>query len=315
MRIGAAFLIIVLLYFIAVVFLVHGVEKTFAAPPPEPFEDPRWSIASAIEWNVGLGFSWAFWYGQWTRLAKTERTAYHGTLWGWGILSCTAGIFAALTAIIVGSFDPTDWLVASQIAAVPVIDLAMIIVANVSSIALLIYPMSITFRSRFPNIKWGYVVGIMTLGGVLLELIPGVFDSYGVYLAYIALLTGIYGGVMIGDYLLTRGTYKLRALYNRSIGYRYVGGFNLNALIATVVAVAFYLWTLDPLSWTSANGLFPLITAGIPSYFLAMVLYILLTKSGIFGKAGAYMPGKTIPTPAAVAAVKTPDASIDVKRS
>jgi len=284
MRAMSAFLIVVLLILIWLLFTVYGVEKIFAAPPPAPFEDPNWSIASAIEINVGLGFSWAFWYGQWTRLAKTERAAFHSCWLGWGLLAASAGVFSALTALIVGSFDPTDWLLAYNIPWVTILGLLLIILANVSSEVCLIYPLSLTTRCRFPNMRWTYPILIFTIAGIILEVIPGVFESYNKYLAIIALLTGIYAAIIVADYAITKGTYKLRALYDRERGYRYWRGFNLSAVIATVVATIFYLTTLEPLSWTSANGLFPYITAGIPAYFVAFVVYYVLTKSKVFDK-------------------------------
>ena len=284
LRIAAAFLLIVLIILIVELFAVYGVEKIFTTPPPEPFEDPAWSIASAIEVNVGLGFSWAFWYGQWTRLAKTERAAYHGCWLGWGLLASTAGIFSALTAILVGSFDPTDWLIAYGIPWVTIVCLFLILVANISSIACLIYPMSITTRTRWPRFRWTPIIVVFVVASIVLEAIPGVFESYNKYLAIISLLTGVYSGIAVADYLITRGTLKLRALYDRKRGYRYWRGFNISAVIATIVAAVFYLTTLEPISWTSANGLFPYITAGIPAYFIAFVIYYVLTKSKVFDR-------------------------------
>jgi purine-cytosine permease-like protein len=284
MKIMSTFLLIVLVILICLLFSVYGVEKIFATPPPQPFENPAWSIASAIEINVGLGFSWAFWYGQWARLAKTERAAYHGCYFGWGLLACTAGVFSALTALIVGSFDPTDWLLAYNVPWVTILGLLLIVIANVSSLVCLIYPLSLTTRCRFPRIRWTYPVIAFTGAGILMELIPGVYESYSKYLAIISLLTGVYAGIIVADYAITRGTYKLRAMYDRERGYRYWRGFNLSAVIATVVATIFYLTTLEPISWTSMNGLFPYTTAGIPAYFIAFITYYVLTKTKVFDK-------------------------------
>jgi len=284
MRIMATFLMVVLAILIWLLFTVHGVEKIMATPPPEPFEDPLWSIASAIEVNVGLGFSWAFWYGQWTRLARTERAAYHGCWLGWGLLASTAGVFSALTALMVGSFDPTDWLIWYRVPWVSIIGLLLIFIANLSSIVCLVYPLSLTTRCRFPNLRWTYAVLVFAIGGIVLETVPGVFENYDKYLAIISLLTGIYAGIVVSDYVITRGTYKLRAIYDREHGYRYWRGFNLSAVIATITGTIFYLTTLEPLSWTSANGLFPYVTAGIPAYFIAFVTYYVLTKSKVFDR-------------------------------
>ncbi len=278
MRLAALFMMVVLLAFIYLIFSKYGVAHIMAAKPAEPFESMAWNRASALEWNVGLGFSWAFWYGQWTRLSKSESGAYHGCLWGWGILAAVAGVFSALTALVVGSFDPTDWLVQVGSVTIAILGLLVFAIANISSIGTLIYPMSITLRSRVPKVKWAYAVLICSIPAFLLESTPAVFYSYGNYLSIIAFVTGVYGAVMIGDYILTRGNYKMRGFYS-SKGYWYWGGFNIPALIATVLAGIYYLTTINPITWESYNGLFPILTAGIPAYFIALVSYIILAKA------------------------------------
>jgi len=282
MRLSAIFLIAVLLGFIYYLIAVTGLEKIFALQPSAPYTlsngEPDWPLnfAAALEWNVGLGFSWAFWYGQYTRLAKTESAAYHGTLWGWGVLAATAGVFSALTALIVGSFDPTDWIVKLGTFETSLIGLLLMAIANITSVAALVYPLSITLRSRVPRIKWIWAVLIVSLPALLIEN-PTTFASYNIYLTYIALITGIYAGVLVGEYILTRGNYRIRDIYNYK-GFWYTKGFNLAGCIAAIAATAFYLWTWDPVLQVSHNGLFDKISAGIPSFFVAMILYIILSK-------------------------------------
>jgi nucleobase:cation symporter-1, NCS1 family len=280
-RTASIFLLIVLGYFVWVVLTRFGVEAIFAAQPAEPLETIGWSRASAIEFNVGLGFSWAFWYGQWTRLSKSESGAFHGCLWGWGILAATAGIFAAFLALTLRVYDPSEWIVTLG-GGLATLGLLLFAVANVSSVTALVYPMSITLRTRFPRLRWGWAVLLCSLPAIALEN-PLVFENYGIYLAYIALLTGTYGGIMIADYfLVSRGAnvWRLRDIYSSGPGsrYWYWGGFNPAAVIATLAGAAFYLWTLNPWTWTSANGLFPYITAGIPSFVVAFVTYAVLMR-------------------------------------
>jgi len=278
---AAIFLLVVLVFFTWTVFSKFGFDAILSAKPAQPLETLAWSRASAIEYNVGLGFSWAFWYGQWTRLARTESSAFHGCLWGWGILAATAGIFSAFVALALGVYDPSEWIV-SLGGGLAALGLLLFAVANVSSVAALVYPMSITLRSRFPNLSWFYAVLICSLPAILLEN-PLVFQSYGVYLAYIALLSGTYGGIMIADYFLVnhgKTSWRIRDLYitGPASRYWYWGGFNPAAVIATIAGAGFYLWTLDPLAWVSPNGLFPYITAGIPSFFVSFVVYGVLMR-------------------------------------
>jgi len=203
-RIGAIVLLGILAYFIYYVFVSVGIDTIFRETPKASvvtdFGVPEnmarnWSLALALEWNVGLGFSWAFWYGQWTRLTKSESAAYHGTLWGWGILATIAGVFPALTALILGSFDPTDWILTAPFI-FAILALVLFSLANITSIMMLIYPLSITTTSRWPRIKWLHATLIFAIAGIIVAIIPGVFERYNVYLAIIALLTGIYGALL-----------------------------------------------------------------------------------------------------------------------
>ena len=280
-RTSAVFLLVVLGFFIWTVFSRFGMSEIFAATPAEPFEDIGWSRASAIEFNVGLGFSWAFWYGQWTRLSKSESGAFHGCQWGWGLLAATAGIFAAFIALGLGVYDPSEWIVTLG-GGMAALGLLLFGVANIGSVTTLVYPMAITLRSRFPKVRWRSAILICSVPAVVL-MNPTVFESYGVYLAYIALLTGTYGGIMMSDYLLVSRrdlAWRLRDLYiaDTTSRYWFTGGFNPAALAATVAAAGFYLWTLNPLTWESPNGLFPYITAGLPSFVVAFVVYWAVMK-------------------------------------
>jgi nucleobase:cation symporter-1, NCS1 family len=299
-RTSAVFLLLVLAYFTWSVLTQFGISEIFAADPAEPFESVAWSRASAIEFNVGLGFSWAFWYGQWTRLSKSESGAFHGCLWGWGILAATAGIFAAFLALTLRVYDPSEWIVTLG-GGLAALGLLLFAVANMSSVTALVYPMAITLRTRFPNIKWGLAVVICSAPAVLLEN-PTVFEGFGTYLAYIALLTGTYGGIMMADYfLVSRGihAWRLRDIYitGPASRYWYMGGFNPAAVIATAAGALFYLWTLNPLTWTSASGWFPYITAGLPSYAVAFVVYAGLMRAWILPLRGDERDAVRVPPP------------------
>lgn len=141
-------------------------------------------------------------------------SAFHGCMWGWGVLAATAGVFSAFTVLTLAVFDPTEWIVTLG-GGIAALGLLLFAVANVSSVAMLVYPMSITLRTRFPQLRWTPAVLTCSLPAIAPEN-PTVFESYGTYLAYIALLTGTYGGIMVADYLLVsrgRHAWRLRDLY------------------------------------------------------------------------------------------------------
>jgi len=272
-RLAAITLLGIIVFFMFHILVIRGVD-VWAIQPPAPMETVALSRASALEANVGLGFSWAFWYGQWGRLAKSEGGAFHGFVWGWGLLAGIAGIFAAITSLVTGAYDPTVWFTEFGSPVLTVLGLILFAVANISSIGTLVYPLSITLKSRVPSLSWHYAVLIVSLPATVLEFFPNFFSSFNSYISIISLLTGVYGGVMVGDYLLSKGEYNLRAMYNREEGYQYTSGVNLNGVAATLIAFGFYAWTYHPFTGESMNGLFTTITAGIPSYFVALLVYV-----------------------------------------
>jgi cytosine/uracil/thiamine/allantoin permease len=76
----------------------------------------------------------------------------------------------------------------------------------------------------------------------------------------------------------------MREFFNVSRGYRYLGGWNPGALIAVACGFATYLTILNPLTWESASGLFPYITAGLPTFIVTAIVYTVLMKVWVLKK-------------------------------
>lgn len=277
-RIGVPSMILILLGLIFVVLGVHGLEAVFSAAPAEPYDTFSRSLAAAVEWNVGLGFSWLPYIGQWARLAKDEKTAYVGTFLGWGVVLNLAGIFGAFTAILVGSLDPTDWMLNVGGVTFGIVGLAFLVLANLTSATVLIYSQALSMKTIFPTARWLRVC-LSTLPAALLMLTPAMYDAYGAFLAYIAFIMAAYGGILVADFLFVkRQQIDVQSLYDTAGGqYAYSGGFNVPAHITLVIAAVFYFWTYNPAT-DVAGPLFEYITAGIPTFFIAAGLYMALVR-------------------------------------
>ncbi len=286
-RISAVSMMLILTGFIIYAFAYHGISTIWEAKPQgqiAPTDDAvlnlYWNRASALEINIGLGISWAFVFGQWTRLAKTERGGYHGCMWGWGLLATVAGVFSAFTALATGYYDPTLWIVeigeATKIDLLSVMGLLLMAIANTTSLATVIYTIALSLRSRWPRIKWIIVILIATLPPIVV-VDPGMYDKISNVYGIVALTSGIYGGIVVADYLFgMKGRVNIRECYNRKKGYWYWKGFNPAGMIAVVVGIITYVSILNPLTWESPTGLFPYITAGLPTAIVAGVVYALL---------------------------------------
>jgi nucleobase:cation symporter-1, NCS1 family len=274
-RIGVPSMFVILLGLIAYVLVVEGVDKLFAAQPAEPYDETRRSVASALEWNVGLGFSWLPYLGQWCRLAKSEKTAMYGSFLGWGVLLNVAAIFGAFTALLIGSLEPTDWMVAAGGVGLGLVGLGFMILANLTSAVILIYSQALSVKTIFPNWRWSWACAT-TLPAVVLMSSPAFYNSYSTFLAYISFIMAAVAGVLMVDYfLLRRQQLSLRELYNRGGAYNHTSGFNLVALGCIVLGGLFYFWTYNPVD-DVAGPLFTYISAGIPTFFLTGFLYYLV---------------------------------------
>ncbi len=294
-RVAAVGMILVLMVFVIYILFYYGIDKIFDAKPQgqiAPTDDAvlnlKWNRASALEINFGLGISWAFCFGQWTRLAKSEAGGYHGCMWGFGLLSAVAGTFSAFAALAIGAYDPTLWVLQiseeTSISMFSIIGLLLMAVANISSIATVTYTMALSARVRFPKFKWTPTCIVVAL--IPLPLIsPDMYEKITNIYAVVALLTTMYAGCLVADYLfISKGKLNLRECYNRKDGYNYWKGYNPAALVATLAGMTTYLLIYNPITLESATGLFPYITAGFPTFAVTIIVYTLCMKCWVLKK-------------------------------
>jgi NCS1 family nucleobase:cation symporter-1 len=103
--------------------------------------------------------------------------------------------------------------------------------------------------------------------------------------AIIGLLTGIYSAIVVADFLfISKCRFRMREFFSFNKGYQYAKGWNPAALIAVVIGFIVYLAILNPLTWESATGLFPYITAGLPTFFITAIAYTILMKAWVLKK-------------------------------
>lgn len=85
--IGVPAILLVLCGLILAILFGEGLNKVFSITPLEPYETRARSIATMLEINVGLGFSWLLFLGQYARLAKSEKIAFTSGFWSyWSML-------------------------------------------------------------------------------------------------------------------------------------------------------------------------------------------------------------------------------------
>jgi NCS1 family nucleobase:cation symporter-1 len=286
-RIGVPCVIAILLLLIGIIVFKYGFSSVWESQPSAPYTkddgsvDFGRSVVTALEWNVGLGFSWLVYLGQWCRLARTEGAAINGSYLGLGLLLNIAAIFGAFIALILGDLNPPNWMLPAGGSVIGVLGLALLVLANLYATAYLMYAQALSMKTLSPRMNWRLCV-LTCVPAVFLVVTPGFYDSYQRFLVLIAYVIAVFGGVLVFDWLFVHSRKgEIGALYDRgNPQYRYLRGWNPAAVLTFIAGTGFYWFMYNP--WTDTPGplMVPLgIGAGIPSFFLAGALYVVLAKT------------------------------------
>lgn len=271
---------IVLIAIVTVVILVkYGWSHVWSIEPKGYSETPWQNFIFALEINIGLGFSWLFNFSAFTRLCKTETSAYYGTFLGWGFfwaVLCIPGILGALVAQV---SDPVGVL-ATIGGGWTVLYLGLLLLANPSSQVCEAYWISVTLKAMFPRLKWGMAV-LLNASIVFLVLWPGAYDQFAKFITFIAAIFGALGAVWIVDVLLRRLQVRMRDLYDESPSsvYWYWKGMNLWSVLCAGLGATFSLVVFNPLTGViHYPGVFSVAGASLPGAVIAGVCYFAVAR-------------------------------------
>lgn len=284
------FVLLLLVFFLA---KDKGWNAIFAAAPSEPSEDSLWNYTIAIEWNLGFAFSWWWLMGAIARITKTQRVAALGFVVGTAFPAALAIIVGMMSALVVKSPDPTEWLIPIAGRGFGVVALIFIAFANISSGALLAYSGGLACKNIQLLRKWSWkaITFMCIFPAIILMIFQNiVYDNLGTVLALFAVTLAPLTAIVWVDYsILRKQNLDLRAIYDTTptSPYYFWKGINPAFIIAMVVSVAFYFILLNPISLSSAS-VFKYTTAVLPTFLVAAVVYyaaakIIVIPSGMGG--------------------------------
>ena len=276
-KVGVPAVLLVMLGIIAVLFFNEGVDKLFSLSPSEPYDEWSRSFMTALEVNIGLGFSWLPYIGQYARLAKTEKGAFKAGFLSYGVLVVVVAGLAALSALVVSSLDPTDWMFVIGGKMGGLIGLILLTLGNVTAAIFLMYSQAISFKTIFPKKTWIAALAT-TIPTIFLLLSSSFYDAFGSFITVIAYIMAVFGGIVISDFFFVKKQdISLRDLYDTKGSYKYWKGLNPSAVIAFFTGTITYWSLYNPITDTSSK-LFEYIGAGIPSYCVALITYYIVAK-------------------------------------
>lgn len=220
-----------------------------------------------------------------SRYAKDKEAVRKGNLWGLPVNLIAFSLVAGITTIaafkvygevllhpeqISAKFD--SWVLA-LIAALTfaVATLGINVVANFVSAAFDIsnvFPKAIDFK------KGGYIAAGIAL--VLYPFAPWEGGAAHFVNAIGATMGPLLGIILVDYYLVAKGNINVQALYQEHGEYRYEGGWNVNALVATGVGSVFStllpnFTSLLPAWWGTYGWFFGVAIGGATYYVLAML--------------------------------------------
>ena len=239
---------------------------------------------------MAVGATWVTYFAalylnfcDFSRYARNKEAVTKGNVWGLPVNLLLFSLVAGVTTIaafkvygevmlhpeqISAKFD--SWLLAALAALTfAVATLGINVVANFVSPAFdfaNVFPRAIDFK------KGGYIAAAIAL--VLYPVAPWEGNAASFVNAIGATMGPLLGIILVDYYLIAKGAIDVEQLYREDGRYRYQGGWNVNALIATAVGAVFSsilpnFTHVLPSWWGTYGWFFGVAIGGVVYYALA----------------------------------------------
>jgi putative hydroxymethylpyrimidine transporter CytX len=243
-----------------------GIEARAPVKPAEPM-----AFMTGLDLVIAMPISWMPLVADYSRSARSTRTAFWNTWWGYFLVSSWMYLLGLQVTLITGIADP-GLLVLDTMGrlglAVPA--LFMVLFSTITSD----FPDVYSATCSLLNIsqKWSART-VMWIAGLLSILVALIFpmEQYENFLFFIGAMFIPLFGVTLTDYFLIRGRkLVVDAIYLEGGAYWYRGGYHRAALAAWAVGFGVY----------EAIALLKLAVGGsIPSMLAAGLLYWILSRA------------------------------------
>jgi NCS1 family nucleobase:cation symporter-1 len=248
-----------------------------------------WFNAAAAGWLTMITDSADF-----CRYSRSRADMWIGTLSAAAIgtmISGSLGAYAAAATLgktanpfVIIAGISTSWITLFLI-------LVFIALDNWTINVLNLYTGGLSISNIFERLGRFWTTLIASAAGIALSAIPDVLNSYLTYATILGNFFSPIAGVLVFDYLILKRTrLDVPALFTLDGRYRYWGGFNLVAVVWTVLGFLFYMFAV-PATWIPT--VMTIAFTGIGYTLTAMAV---ASRSKIMALAGA--PSDALPMPA-----------------
>lgn len=284
-RFVAPGLIVITLVMLCLIFSRMSWSELSTEPAIAPETSAWLSFMLAVELNIAGGFAWWPNMGNLARLTRSSRIAFWPNFLGIYLASVLAAVVGSFAALSLGTSDPTMWMLPLGGAVLGVLALGFVGFANITAILATGYSSMVALRggggTLLRDVKWPVLAACILSPAVVMVLFPGVvYDNYGRFVSWTAVVVAPLCGIQIVDFfVLRRQRISLRDSYDFSpqSAYRFWGGFNIASLASLAMGALTYALLLNPVSYVSA-GMFRYTGASIPAFCVAALMHYLLTR-------------------------------------
>lgn len=271
-------LIFIVIFMFYMLITAYGWDTIRAASPIDPYPDPAINYAIAVELGIASGMSWWGGIGFLARNTKTRRNAIYPEVLQLGLASGIACSIALFSGLVVGSDDPTQWMIPLGGIVMGILALAFVALANITSTVVSIYASGLAIR-HLPGLNkraWWQIVVVTLIPLTFFVFWPReLYDMGDAFLAYNGTMHAPVGGILFVDYFFVRNQrINLRAIYEASPSgeYYYWKGFSLLAMGGIVLGQIAYFLLYNPFTGAT-HWLFRFLPASIAAFILPGLMY------------------------------------------
>jgi nucleobase:cation symporter-1, NCS1 family len=285
-RVIAPILVVILIGIIVIVFTHNSWSEVANLAPLGGFSDDKHlSFVLAVELNLAGGFAWWPNLGNLARLTRSSRAAFWPNWVGVFAASVVAAIVGALAALTLQIEDPTQWMIPLAGAGIGVVALVIVCLANVTAILSQGYASMVALKggggALFRKAAWPWLVAVILGPAAVLVFFPSaVYDNYGRFLSWGAIVLAPLCAVQLVDYFVLRRRHlSVRDLFLAAdeSRYGYWKGVNVVPFVAIAAGAVTYSLLLNPVTY-EPSGLFRYTTASLPAFVAAGLVHYVLTR-------------------------------------
>lgn len=271
-------LIIVIVFMFYMLVSHHTWAEIVSAPPLEPLDSPWLNYAIAIELGIASGMSWWGGIGFLARNTKTRRNAFYPEVLQLGLGFGIVCSIALISGLVVGTDDPTMWMIPLGGVFMGVIALVFVALANITSTSVSLFASGLALR-HLPGLHtspWKLIIALTCVPLLFFVFWPDeLYDMGGAFLAYNGTMHAPVAGVLMVDYFfLRKQRIHLRSIYEAAPTglYYYWKGFNWLALSCIVIGQVTYFLVYNPFT-DAASPLLRFLPASVAAFGLPAIVY------------------------------------------